>query len=112
MTTQFQQVVSPIKPELLQLQDMGTAVRHLQLALRTLSLYTGPIDGYFGVSTEAAVRELQIHFGLDETGQFDAATWYGLTFWGESAFLGDRPVSATTSRQKLFPHSLLRPFGY
>lgn len=52
------------------------AVRDLQRMLATdPAIYPkGMVTGYFGVATEAAVKKLQVHYGLPATGVVDEAT--------------------------------------
>lgn len=83
MTSQFEKRIEALKPQLLKLGDKGQPVQVLQQILRDLSFYTDSIDGYFGEKTEQAIRRLEKHFGLAESGQFDAGIWYVLTFWAE-----------------------------
>ena len=52
----------------------GDAVRTLQSVLKELGVYSGPEDGVFGPSTEAAVREVQRKHGLPATGVADSQT--------------------------------------
>lgn len=81
MNIQLKQVVENLEPKLLQREDSSLAVQVLQQALNELSLYDRPIDGYFGMETEKAIRKLQQQFGLIETGLFDIPTWSSLTYW-------------------------------
>ncbi len=46
----------------------------VQVALRALGLYAGPIDGLVGPATVAAVRAAQVRFHLPVTGRIDART--------------------------------------
>ncbi len=108
MKTHFKQLIDSLDPDSLKLDDSGAAVQSLQLALKELSFYKSRIDGYFGPSTRAAVRQLQQHFGLSATGQFDAATWYALTFWAEPP-CAERSQVAVPSREP-WQFRLLRPF--
>ncbi|HEY1278106.1 MAG TPA: peptidoglycan-binding protein [Acidimicrobiales bacterium] len=59
--------------------DLGSDVARLQLALsRTVDAgYSGPIDGWFGPQTAAAVRAFQVSWGLAGSGVVDEQTWYG-----------------------------------
>ncbi|MEB3274109.1 MAG: peptidoglycan-binding domain-containing protein [Prochlorothrix sp.] len=84
--------------ETLRLGDSGERVRQLQSVLAELSLYHHSIDGYFGPSTEQTMRRVQQHFGLPETGCFDAASWYALSFWSEDLRELPQKVSKPKSR--------------
>ncbi|HEY3375165.1 MAG TPA: peptidoglycan-binding protein [Candidatus Aquicultor sp.] len=48
----------------------GDDVRELQLSLNTLGFNTGIVDGIFGETTERAVRDFQLNFGLPSDGIF------------------------------------------
>jgi hypothetical protein len=81
MSTQLQTLVQALEPDTLQVGSQGHSVRLLQLALNELELFDGDTDGCFGSDTALALQRLQSSFGLAETGKFDAATWYALSFW-------------------------------
>ncbi|NJL47526.1 MAG: peptidoglycan-binding protein [Leptolyngbyaceae cyanobacterium SM2_5_2] len=53
----------------------GDAVRQLQRRLQAKKVYTGPVDGIFGIQTEAAVREIQRTNDLTVDGIVGPATW-------------------------------------
>ncbi len=63
----------------------------VQVALRALGLYLGPIDGVVGPQTAAAVRSAQVRFGLPVTGAIDARTRRSLGPLGRP-LLGDRTI--------------------
>ena len=63
----------------LRLCDSGEAVRVVQLALRSSVTPELEVDGYFGPSTEAAVREFQGAAGLEVDGLVGPRTWPALT---------------------------------
>lgn len=77
------EMIRRLEPNLLQLGDSGTAVQNLQHTLAALDVYHGTIDGQYCARTEKAIIKIQKILGLEATGRFDAATWYGLTFWIE-----------------------------
>jgi hypothetical protein len=54
--------------------DRGEDVAMLQTRLGSTGIYKGPVTGYFGVLTAAAVRSLQRGLGLTVTGSLDAST--------------------------------------
>ena len=64
----------------------GDDVKTIQMQLNRISYnYPGipkidPIDGYFGVETENAVKAFQKQFHLNQTGIVDKATWYRIAF--------------------------------
>jgi Putative peptidoglycan binding domain len=58
--------VNPVKP--------SAAVMQLQRELGQLNYYEGPVDGYMGPQTIAAIKDLQRQAGLPQTGQMNAAT--------------------------------------
>jgi peptidoglycan hydrolase-like protein with peptidoglycan-binding domain len=66
----------------LQLNSTGPAVAWLQQALTGSDIaiefapYTGPIDGIFYTSTEAAVRALQTWAGIPADGIASDNTWF------------------------------------
>lgn len=67
-------------PEVLRLGDTGTGVANLQYYIRYLSQFYNTIpsvelDGIFGPSTEAAVRDMQQTFGLPVDGIVGIETW-------------------------------------
>lgn len=63
-------------------------VRALEQRLKTLDLYSGPIDGIFGGSVESGVKQYQKQHGLEPDGNVGPETWSAL-FPGTS-----QPVSA------------------
>jgi peptidoglycan hydrolase-like protein with peptidoglycan-binding domain len=56
----------------------GTAVRQLQAALKEAGQDPGPIDGHFGLSTEAAVRAFQQAKGIAVDGVVGPITWLNI----------------------------------
>jgi len=64
----------------------------VQVALRALGLYCGPIDGIVGPQTRAAVSAAQKRFGLPQTGAIGARTRASLGPLGEPRF-GSRPIT-------------------
>jgi N-acetylmuramoyl-L-alanine amidase len=53
----------------------GDSVVLLQQRLRAIGLYSGPIDGGFGIETEAAVKAAQRQARLEEDGIVGGGTW-------------------------------------
>ncbi|MBE9250912.1 peptidoglycan-binding protein [Dolichospermum sp. LEGE 00240] len=60
---------------ILRLRMSGAEVIKLQKQLQNLGFLNGKIDGYFGLSTEAAVKAAQIRYGLKPDGVVGAGTW-------------------------------------
>ncbi|MDB9527747.1 peptidoglycan-binding domain-containing protein [Oscillatoria sp. CS-180] len=81
MGERLQKIVRRLEPQDLCVGSYGHAVWSLQLALQELSLFNGVANGFFGEDTDLALRRLQRAVGLAETGEFNIATWYALTFW-------------------------------
>lgn len=54
------------------------AVRDLQEALKTLGHFSGPIDGVFAASTEAAVKAFQQAKGITVDGIVGKVTWINI----------------------------------
>ena len=52
----------------------SAAVKQLQQQLGQLNYYEGPVDGYMGPQTVAAIQDLQRQAGLPQTGTMNAAT--------------------------------------
>ncbi|MBE9103306.1 peptidoglycan-binding domain-containing protein, partial [Vacuolonema iberomarrocanum] len=61
--------------ELLMFGDSGDRVADLQNRLADLGFYNGPISGYFGEQTEAAIFDFQESQGLAADGIVGAGTW-------------------------------------
>jgi hypothetical protein len=68
----------------LQLGSHGDDVRRLEAHLKNLNLYTGPVDGRFTGSVEAAIKSFQKSSGLAADGIIGPRTW-GAMFPGEGA---------------------------
>jgi peptidoglycan hydrolase-like protein with peptidoglycan-binding domain len=68
----------------LQLGSSGQAVTNLQNRLRTLGFYTGPVTGYYGDLTVAAVRDFQRSRGIQVNGIAGPQTQSAL--YGSSSF--------------------------
>ena len=63
--------------------DHGTAVTRLQQALKNLGFDPGPVDGSFGIKTDAAVRKYQAARGLKVDGIVGPKTWAKIHADGE-----------------------------
>jgi peptidoglycan hydrolase-like protein with peptidoglycan-binding domain len=60
---------------ILRIGNGGPEVIKLQKLLKTLGFLKGPVDGDFGVGTQAAVKEAQIRYGLEPDGVVGGASW-------------------------------------
>lgn len=63
---------------LLRRGDSGASIRRLQTLLRNRGVYSGPIDGFFGSTTEASVRRWQARSNIPVTGTSTIQTWRSL----------------------------------
>lgn len=64
----------------LRLGDSGPYVEQLQMQLAQLLYYTGLMDGFFGTSTQSAVRQFQSVNNLTVDGVVGRATWAALDY--------------------------------
>ena len=84
----------------LRLGSRGSAVSDLQQQLLGAGFDPGPVDGWFGPRTQAAVREFQSSRGLDVDGWVGPQTWgaLGTSVSGTSDADGSAtPVGQTTT---------------
>jgi peptidoglycan hydrolase-like protein with peptidoglycan-binding domain len=58
----------------LDIGSTGTDVTELQTRLTALGMYSGPVTGYFGSLTQAAVEQFQGAHGIDQVGYVGPAT--------------------------------------
>ncbi|GAB2204692.1 hypothetical protein ROS1_15070 [Roseibium sp. ROS1] len=68
----------------LQVQEISTLVLDLQISLRKIGLYEGPLDGLNGPATERAIRGFERHAGQIETGEATEALLALVLMQGES----------------------------
>ena len=68
----------PVDLPILRIGMRGPAVARLQERLRATDFYDGPIDGAFGIATQAAVRTAQRRYRLNPDGIVGPATWTAL----------------------------------
>lgn len=57
----------------LKVQEISTLVLDVQISLRRIGLYEGPLDGLNGPATERAIRAFERKAGRPETGKADEA---------------------------------------
>ena len=99
-------------PEVLRLGDTGTGVANLQYYINYLSQYYNTIpsvaiDGVFGSSTEAAVKDLQQTFGLTVDGIVGISTWTTM-YNNYLSFISTIPIKYTEGVTVPFPGVTLR----
>jgi peptidoglycan hydrolase-like protein with peptidoglycan-binding domain len=68
-------------------------VRRIQLRLRQLGFFSGPVTGYYGPLTAAAVRRFQSAAGLTADGVWGAATARALTSRGRTVSALAQPLT-------------------
>nr|WP_156337203.1 cell wall hydrolase [Paenibacillus dakarensis] len=66
--------------------DSHNDVWDLQYRLRTLKLYSGPLDGHYGKGTKAAVIAFQKKYGTTPDGMTGPATWRKLKKYSLSRY--------------------------
>lgn len=81
----------------LQVQEISTLVLDLQIALRRIGLYEGPLDGLNGPATERAIRAFERKAGQMETGEANEA------LLALVLMLGDDPLAAQIPTPKVKP---------
>ena len=99
--------------EPIKLGDSSIVVLRLQLALNRISVnYPAmpeitPIDGYFGPSTESAVKEFQRIFLMPVTGIVDQGTWYKIRY----IYIAVSKVSELTALGSIYEEVIERTKG-
>jgi peptidoglycan hydrolase-like protein with peptidoglycan-binding domain len=68
----------------LQVQEISTLVLDLQISLRKIGLYEGPLDGLNGPATERAIRAFERQAGQIETGEATEALLALVLMQGEN----------------------------
>lgn len=68
----------------LQVQEISTLVLDLQISLRKIGLYEGPLDGLSGPATERAIRAFERRAGQAETGKANEALLALILLHGEA----------------------------
>ncbi len=70
----FDMVIRPVSPPM-----EGHDIRELQMLLREIDYYIGPIDGIYNELTEESLRKFQKESGLNPDGWVNHNTWQALT---------------------------------
>lgn len=68
----------------MQVQEISTLVLDLQISLRKIGLYEGPLDGLSGPATERAIRAFERRAGQAETGKANEALLALILLQGEA----------------------------
>ncbi|POF31711.1 peptidoglycan-binding domain-containing protein [Roseibium marinum] len=76
----------------LQIQEISTLVLDLQISLRKIGLYEGPLDGLNGPATERAIRAFERRAGQQETGEASEALLALVLMQGDAPVAGQMPV--------------------
>ncbi|WP_299816648.1 peptidoglycan-binding domain-containing protein [uncultured Roseibium sp.] len=76
----------------LQIQEISTLVLDLQISLRKIGLYEGPLDGLNGPATERAIRAFERRAGQLETGEASEALLALVLMHGDAPIAGQLPV--------------------
>ena len=82
--------------EILRRGDRGEAVGELQKLLKAIGLFNGPISGFYGEQTEAAVRRFQRNRGLIEDGVAGVRTRAAISAVARSRSRPSSPPPAPT----------------
>ncbi|HLL54180.1 MAG TPA: M15 family metallopeptidase [Myxococcaceae bacterium] len=95
--------------------DRGPAVEQLQREMKAKGVYKGPVTGYFGNITNAAVRDFQKNHGLVVDGIVGPKTWGKLKSLpqaggnpGSAPVTPSKPPAAKPGSGEMFPP----PVGY
>lgn len=76
----------------LQVQEISTLVLDLQISLRRIGLYEGPLDGLSGPATERAIRAFERRAGQAETGKANEALLALILLHGDTPQTSSIPV--------------------
>jgi len=76
----------------LQIQEISTLVLDLQISLRKIGLYEGPLDGLNGPATERAIRAFERRAEQVETGEASEALLALVLLQGDAPAVGQVPV--------------------
>lgn len=91
---------APLTATRLEPGNSGQAVVELQNRLRGLGIYAGPVTGFYGTLTQAAVRDFQQARGLPITGIADTSTLVALG-GGAGDIAQETPVSTPVTTVQL-----------
>ncbi|MBO6928131.1 MAG: peptidoglycan-binding protein [Roseibium sp.] len=75
-----------------QIQEISTLVLDLQISLRKIGLYEGPLDGLNGPATERAIRSFERRTGQIETGKASESLLALIHMHGEATVTQQTPV--------------------
>ena len=81
--------------------DNDDNVRNLQLRLRDLGIFTDKVDGIYGLTTVAAVRDAQSMMGMDQTG-------FATLAFQKAIYSSDAPFSMNTTIKEGFSGPAVR----
>ncbi|MCX2722244.1 peptidoglycan-binding domain-containing protein [Roseibium salinum] len=76
----------------IQVQEISTLVLDMQIAMRRIGLYKGPLDGLNGPATERAIRAFERRAGRMETGEANEALLALVLMHGDEPLAGQIPV--------------------
>lgn len=76
----------------LKIQEISTLVLDLQISLRKIGLYEGPLDGLSGPATERAIRAFERRLGQIETGKATEETLALILMHGEETVSTQIPI--------------------
>src|SRR5271166_4138220 len=80
------------------------AVAQLQVVMKSLGYYSGPIDGVYGAETTAAVKTMQHALGVTTDGLFGAETY--------AALKGNAKTAAWATSTVVAIQTTLKRYGY
>lgn len=75
-----------------QVQEVSTLVLDIQISLRKIGLYAGPLDGLNGPATERAIRSFERRAGQVETGEASEALLALVLLQGDAPLEGAVPI--------------------
>lgn len=75
-----------------QIQEISTLVLDLQISLRRIGLYEGPLDGLNGPATERAIRAFERKAGQVETGEANEALLALVLLKGDAPLEASLPI--------------------
>ncbi len=78
--------------------SVGDEVTQLQTQLTANGVYFGPITGYFGPLTQAALKTFQAKYGISPTGVIDSPTMNQLNILSAGQVLGASTSAAVQTQ--------------